>query len=107
MAAIHPDRVRLKGTYIFFYPDTGFCTCPHHSHQKTSGFRMNVIQTEAGVIIATSKTEWLLCFLEDYLIGGTVVGNNEFSILTGDTFTFKTVSPTSVLISKAAFLFIN
>lgn len=68
---------------------------------------MNVIQTEAGVIIATSKTEWLLCFLEDYLIGGTVVGNNEFSILTGDTFTFKTVSPTSVLISKAAFLFIN
>lgn len=32
MAAIHPDRVRLKGTYIFFYQDTGFCTCPVDSH---------------------------------------------------------------------------
>ena len=32
MAAIHPDRVRLKGTYIFFYPDAGFCTYPVDSH---------------------------------------------------------------------------
>ena len=32
MATIHPDRVRLKGTYIFYYPDTGFCTYPVDSH---------------------------------------------------------------------------